>query len=129
MKPKIKTQFAKNYKGTPSKIKPGKSMTVPDQNLTIAQLLERHSRGVSLGAPDLKGEYFDTEVPRFDDITEAVEYKKTLLKKAKELDKQIKSQKSEQAKKHNSSIKEKSVDEVTQAEQSTAKIDSKESKK
>ena len=67
----------------------GKSLTVPDQNLTIKELLDRHSRGVSLGAPDLQGEYFDTEVPRFNDLTEMLEYKKDLEEKRKELTKQI----------------------------------------
>lgn len=67
----------------------GKSLTVPDQNLTIAELLDRHSRGVALGAPDLQGEYFDTEVPRFSDLTEMLEYKKELEQKRKELTKQI----------------------------------------
>lgn len=87
---KLKKQFSKKYKGSPSKIKPGKSMTLPDQNLTIAELLERHSRGVSLGAPDLQGEYFDTEIPRFDDLTDMLEYKKELVQKQIDLEKQIK---------------------------------------
>jgi hypothetical protein len=65
MKTKIRKQFTgKTYKSSSYKQKPGKTMTVPDQNLTIAELLDRHSRGVSLGAPDLKGEYFDTEISR-----------------------------------------------------------------
>ena len=112
----MKTQFNKKYKGTKSKIKPGKSMTVPDQGLTIQQLLERHSRGVSLGAPDLKGEYFDTEIPRHDDLTDALEHKKQLDKKAKELDKQIKKEQAEQKAKKAQSIKEKSEVEDSQAE-------------
>ena len=89
---KIRKQFSKKYKGTPWKGKPGKSITVPDQNLTISELLDRHSRGVSLGAPEIKGEYFDTEVPRFDDLTDAMEYKKNLDRKAKDLEEQIKQQ-------------------------------------
>lgn len=67
----------------------GKSMTLPDQNLTISELLDRHSRGVSLGAVDKQGEYFDTEVPRFSDLTEMLEYKKDLEQKRKELTQQI----------------------------------------
>ena len=86
----IRTQFSgKTFQSSGFKKKMGKSMTLPDQNLTIKELLDRHSRGVSLGAPDLQGEYFDTEVPRFSDLTEMLEYKKELEEKRKELTKQI----------------------------------------
>ena len=86
----IRTQFSgKIFQSSGYKKKMGKSMTLPDQNLTIKELLDRHSRGVSLGAPDLQGEYFDTEVPRFSDLTEMLDYKKELEQKRKELTKQI----------------------------------------
>ena len=86
----IKTQFSgKQYQSSGYKKKMGKSMTLPDQNLTIGELLDRHSRGVSLGAVDKQGEYFDTEVPRFNDLTEMLEYKKDLEQKRKDLTKQI----------------------------------------
>ena len=87
----IKTQFSTdyNYESTGKNKDMGKSMTLPDQNLTIQELLERHSRGVPLGAVDKQGEYFDTEVPRFNDLTEMLEYKKDLEEKRKELTKQI----------------------------------------
>tara|TARA_B100000427_G_C15119975_1_gene425397 strand:+ start:96 stop:470 length:375 start_codon:yes stop_codon:yes gene_type:complete len=86
----IKTQFSgKQYQSSGYKKKMGKSLTLPDQNLTIGELLDRHSRGVSLGAVDKQGEYFDTEVPRFNDLTEMLEYKKDLEQKRKDLTKQI----------------------------------------
>ena len=86
----IKTQFSgKTFHSSGYKKKMGKSMTLPDQNLTIQELLERHSRGVPIGAVDKQGEYFDTEVPRFSDLTEMLEYKKELEEKRKELTKQI----------------------------------------
>lgn len=86
----IRTQFSgKTLQSSGYKKKMGKSMTLPDQNLTIQELLERHSRGVPLGAVDKQGEYFDTEVPRFSDLTEMLEYKKELEEKRKELTKQI----------------------------------------
>ena len=75
----------KNYQSSGAKKKMGKSMTVPDQNLTVKELLDRHSRGVSLGAPKLEGEYFDTEVPRFQDLTEMFDYKANLEKKRAEV--------------------------------------------
>ncbi len=86
----IRTQFSgETFHSSGYKKDMGKSMTLPDQNLTIQQLLERHSRGVPLGAVDKQGEYFDTEVPRFNDLTEMLEYKKELEEKRKELTKQI----------------------------------------
>ena len=112
---KIRKQFTKKYKGTPWKGKPGKSMTLPDQNLTIGELLDRHSRGVSLGAPDLKGEYFDTEIPRFDDLTDMLEHKKELVQKQIDLENQIKEQQKQVNKE--TSLKAKPVDEVTEAEE------------
>ena len=46
----IKTQFSTdyNYESTGKNKDMGKSMTLPDQNLTIKELLDRHSRGVNL---------------------------------------------------------------------------------
>ena len=89
-KPIFRTQFSgKTFQSSGYKKKMGKSMTLPDQNLTIGELLDRHSRGVPLGAVDKQGEYFDTEVPRFSDLTEMLDYKKDLEEKRKELTKQI----------------------------------------
>ena len=78
---------------TKSKYK-GKKMdqtvnTVPDQNLSIRQLLDRHSRGLPLGASQNQGEYFDTEIPRFDDLVDMMEHKKRLVQEHKDLTKQI----------------------------------------
>ena len=61
------------------------TLTVPDQNMSIKTLLDRHSRGLPLGVSEQKGEYFETEVPRFDDLTDMVAYKKELAIKHKEL--------------------------------------------
>ena len=87
---KLRRQFMKKkWNSSGFKKDMGASMTLPDQNLTIRELLDRHSRGVPLGAIDRQGEYFDTEVPRFNDLTEMLEYKKDLEEKRKELTKQI----------------------------------------
>lgn len=116
-KPILKTQFSgKTIQSSGFKKKMGKSMTVPDQNLTVKELLDRHSRGVSLGAPEIKGEYFDTEIPKFDDLTDALEYKKNLIKKANELEKQIKEGKVAKVKAKAKPINAKSEDEVSQAD-------------
>ena len=63
--------------------------TIPDQNLSIRQLLDRHSRGLPLGASQNQGEYFDTEIPRFDDLVDMMEHKKKLVQEHKDLTKQI----------------------------------------
>ena len=63
--------------------------TIPDQNLSIRQLLDRHSRGLPLGASQNQGEYFDTEIPRFDDLVDMMEHKKRLVQEHKDLTKQI----------------------------------------
>ena len=86
---------------TKSKYK-GKKMdqtvnTIPDQNLSIRQLLDRHSRGLPLGASQNQGEYFDTEIPRFDDLVDMMEHKKRLVQEHKDLTKQI--EKEQKAKK------------------------------
>jgi len=111
----------KKYQSSGFKKKMGKSMTLPDQNLTIAELLDRHSRGVSLGAPDLKGEYFDTEIPRFDDLTDMLQYKNDLIQKQKDLEEQIKQ---EQALKQKESVVE-----DTQAEKEAEASEEKEPSK
>ena len=67
--------------------------TVPDQNMSIRTLLDRHSRGLPLGASAKQGEYFDTEVPHFDDLTDVLKYKKNLKNKEKELVSSIKKEK------------------------------------
>jgi hypothetical protein len=89
---KPKLVFRTQYNSPPYK---GKKMdptvlTQPDQNMSIRDLLDKHSRGLPLGVNEKKGEYFDTEIPRFDDILDAVEYKKDLIKKHKDLESKIK---------------------------------------
>jgi len=95
---KFRRQFSKDQNWTP-KIMDETVHTVPDQNLTIRQLLDRHSRGLPLGASQHQGEYFDTEIPRFQDLTDMVEYKKNLVKKHEELTKKIEAEQKAQAQK------------------------------
>lgn len=65
------------------------TQTVPDQTLSIRDLLDRHSRGLPLGTNTKTGEYFDTEIPRFDDITDMIKWKKELMSKNTEINKLI----------------------------------------
>ena len=84
---KFKTAYSKSkYKG---KKMSDEVLTVPDQNLSIRTLLDRHSRGLPLGASERQGEYFDTEIPRYDDLVDMMEHKKSLVKQHKDLTKQI----------------------------------------
>jgi len=84
---KLRTAYTKNkWKGK----KMDQTLnTIPDQNLSIRQLLDRHSRGLPLGASQNQGEYFDTEIPRYDDLVDMMEHKKILVQEHKDLTKQI----------------------------------------
>jgi CRISPR/Cas system-associated endonuclease/helicase Cas3 len=88
------TQFTNtpNYKG---KKMSDELLTIPDQTLTIRNLLDNHTRGIPLGVNTRVGEYFDTEIPRFDDLTDMLEYKRQLMEKNKELNKLIREEKKE----------------------------------
>jgi len=88
------TQFTNtpNYKG---KKMSDELHTLPDQTLTIRNLLDNHTRGIPLGVNTRVGEYFDTEIPRFDDLTDMIEYKAQLMEKNKEINKLIREEKKE----------------------------------
>ena len=93
-KPVFYTQFTNtpNYKG---KKMSEELHTLPDQTLTIRNLLDNHTRGIPLGVNTRVGEYFDTEIPRFDDLTDMIEYKQQLMEKNKEINKLIREEKKE----------------------------------
>lgn len=83
----LKSKFRHNYDG---EIYPGKKMdttshVVPDDALTIQQLLVNHTRGIEFNQP-LDGFYSDvTEIPTFFDISEAQEFYEDLQLKQKHL--------------------------------------------
>lgn len=91
-KPIIYTQYG-NAAPLKGKIMDDTLNTIPDQTKTIRELLDNHSRGIPLDVKEQKGEYFDTEIPRFDDLTDLMEYKAQLKDKEKELNKQIAAEK------------------------------------
>lgn len=66
------------------------SQTVPDMSLTIPELLQNHARGITTGLHQNTGEYFDTPIPRFDDITDEIAYKEQLAERVKEVEAKIK---------------------------------------
>jgi hypothetical protein len=87
--------------------------------MSIKDLLDRHSRGLPLGATQQQGEYFDTEIPRFDDILDAVEYKKTLQRKQQELETKIKADQ-QSAKQKEKQMEQKLAPKPTEKSQSEA---------
>tara|TARA_B100001175_G_C19509990_1_gene643147 strand:+ start:1514 stop:1924 length:411 start_codon:yes stop_codon:yes gene_type:complete len=87
-KPTIYTQFG-NTPPLKGKIMSDKIMTIPDQTKTIRELLDNHSRGIPLGVNEQKGEYFDTPIPVFTDLTDIMEYKHQLKEKEAEVNKLI----------------------------------------
>ena len=94
----MKTKAIKVYTWLSKQPKPTKKMsteklTQPDQTKTIRDLLDNHTRGIPLGVKTRQGEYFDTPIPRFDDLTDMLEYKAQLMDRNKELNKQIKAEK------------------------------------
>ena len=96
----MKTKAIKVYTWLSKQPKPKKKMsteklTIPDQTKTIRHLLDNHTRGIPLGVKERKGEYFDTPIPRFDDLTDMLEYKAQLMDRNKELNKLIQSEKKE----------------------------------
>jgi len=94
---KFKTAYSKsNYQG---KEMDDQVITTPDMNLSIRTLLDRHSRGLPLGASQRQGEYFETEIPRYDDLVDMMEHKKSLVKKHKDLTKQIENEQKAQKEK------------------------------
>jgi len=68
-------------------------------SLTCKELLLNHSRGISSNVHNYDPQYFDTEIPRFDDIVEEKQYKEDLAEKIKEVDERIKKRKADAAKK------------------------------
>lgn len=87
-KPIIYTQYG-NTPPLKGKKMSDEIMTIPDQTKTIRELLDNHSRGIPLGVNEQKGEYFDTPIPVFTDLTDIIEYKHQLKEKEAEINKLI----------------------------------------
>ena len=91
---KFRRQFKKDYQGrlTPE-INNEPSMTVPDMSLTVKELLRNHVKGIHSNVKNYDPQFFDTEIPRFDDMVEEMEYKEELANKIKNYEKQQKEKK------------------------------------
>ncbi len=81
---KYRVQFDFDYSGTPGKLMSKETVTQPDMNLTVRQLLENHTRGIDSQVQERKPLYFDIEVPTIHDITDVMLYKEHLEEKLKQ---------------------------------------------
>ena len=109
----IRRQFNDNYEGSKGEKNNLPSQTQPDMSLSVKDLLRNHSRSSEVAMR--KPQYFDTEIPQFDDITEAIEYKKDLEERAKELGQQIKDEKEVAKTKRLSDEKKKKAEDLEKA--------------
>lgn len=94
-KRRIRIQFDLDYPATAGKEMDEKSLTVPDMNLTVRQLLENHVRGVDGKVKVSEPLYFETEIPTIKDMTDIDRYKEALQARLAEVDEFIKNEQSE----------------------------------
>jgi hypothetical protein len=68
----------------------GLSLTIPDDHLTIRELLDRHSRGEAINQHIYdQDSYFGTEIPVIQDLTDLEDYSQSLKERHEELEKTI----------------------------------------
>lgn len=101
MKPK-KRRFAINhdpeYQGVFDEKCEGASETIPDQTLTLRQIVNMHTRGNTPEVTEYRGEFFeDIEIPKFTDITEMHEYALSLRERARQVNDMINEKENETA--------------------------------
>lgn len=85
----FRTNFDPNYKGSPGEYNEEASETIPDQSMTIQEMLENHVRGIANPVAENAGEYFDSEIPRHEDMVNEMEYKQELKKRYEEAEKTV----------------------------------------
>lgn len=90
---RYQVQFDFDYSGTPGKKMDDTLETQPDMTLTVRQLLEHHTRGISPAAQERHPVYFDIEVPTIKDITDVHAYREHLAEKMEQTDQFIKEEK------------------------------------
>jgi hypothetical protein len=65
-----KKQFNEKYTGHAGKIMDNTQHTVPDQHMSVRELLSNHSRGLPIHAQTNEGQFFGTEIPIITDLTD-----------------------------------------------------------
>ena len=90
-KPKIRKQFNDPMKNVTGEVNNMPSMTVPDMNLSIQQLLKNHTRGVHSDVHDYGADegYFEDEIPQITDITELKDRRAELYQAQRTIDQEI----------------------------------------
>ena len=68
-------------------------------SLTIQELILNHTRGISSNVHHNEGQYFETEIPIFADITDRIAYQTDLNDRLKAVEIQIKKERTEKAEK------------------------------
>lgn len=68
----------------------GKSETIPDQSLTIKELLLNHTRGINTEINQPEPEYFETPIPQITDPVELAEHLDMLKQNQLEIQQQAK---------------------------------------
>mgnify|MGYP000692385051 CR=1 FL=1 len=104
----------------------GPSKTVPDQNLTVKNLMERHTRGIGTGVTEREPIYLPDhlEVKRPQDLTEILEYKEELEQEAKRIQKIVDKELAEQEKqKQEAEASEQAAKEAKKSEETSAKAE------
>ena len=88
--PRLRKQFSETPYTFPMEMNKKPSLTVPDLTLTIKQLLNNHSRGITSDVGHNEPMYFDTEIPIIDDITDIFAFRNDLKAREKALSSKIK---------------------------------------
>lgn len=112
----FRRQFNKEYKGDPGEKNTLPSMTQPDQSLTVAQLMKNHTRGTLSGVSEREPQYFDQEIPNFDDITERKDYIEMLETELKEQETLYEQQKKDEEQAALTAQKQKEAEDLEKAE-------------
>lgn len=86
----FKRQFQPDYKGSPTKNTTGEKITVPDEHLTIQQLLLNHTRGIPMNVASRNAQYFgDRPIRPIDDLTDIDQRRRDLLEEQEKTKKQV----------------------------------------
>lgn len=89
-KPVFRMQFDPNYKGAAGETSDKPSETVPDMSISIRKMLENHTRGTHSDVHVHEANYFETEIPRIDDITDLMLYREDLYERKAKIEEEIK---------------------------------------
>lgn len=96
---RFKRQFDPTYNGTRHYSKFPKSETVPDLNLTVRQLMERHTRGISMQEQPREEHYFEDEpLPVIRDLNDIADYKEENKARKEALENKLKQEREKRAK-------------------------------